>query len=192
MKKIITFSAICIIASILFASCGGSYVSITKRHYNNGYYIVYNKGRQAVSTPKEEGKVSQTKISTPVYNPINMSEQNTMGQYSEQSIKTNNTIIAASNEKVQPDAISQQDSKQTSEPKIKIIKNPLVQINRALPESVKSNGPSKGNGLSLFWVVILVILILWAFGLGFGVGGLINVLLVIALILLILWLLQIV
>ncbi|NNM94984.1 MAG: lmo0937 family membrane protein [Bacteroidia bacterium] len=54
---------------------------------------------------------------------------------------------------------------------------------------------SRGDGLSLFWLIILIILIVWAIGLlagGFGLGGLINILLVIALILLILWLLRIV
>jgi hypothetical protein len=49
------------------------------------------------------------------------------------------------------------------------------------------------DGLSVLWVVVLVLLILWAVGLwGFNLGGLINILLVIALILLILWLLQVV
>jgi hypothetical protein len=50
------------------------------------------------------------------------------------------------------------------------------------------------DGLSLFWVVILVIIILWAIGFfaGWGTGGLINLLLVVALILLILWLLRII
>ncbi|MBK6834313.1 MAG: lmo0937 family membrane protein [Bacteroidetes bacterium] len=54
---------------------------------------------------------------------------------------------------------------------------------------------SSGDGLSLLWIVILVLLILWALGLisgGFGLGGFINILLVIALILLILWLLRII
>jgi hypothetical protein len=51
------------------------------------------------------------------------------------------------------------------------------------------------GALSLIWIVILVLLILWALGLlagGWGLGGLINILLVIALILLILWLLRII
>jgi hypothetical protein len=57
---------------------------------------------------------------------------------------------------------------------------------------------STGNGdeaRSLFWIVILVLLILWALGIisgSFGLGILFNLLLLIALILLILWLLRIV
>lgn len=49
------------------------------------------------------------------------------------------------------------------------------------------------EGLSLFWIVILIILILWAIGfIGGSIGGLINLLLLVALILLILWLLRVV
>src|SRR3990167_5281695 len=52
-----------------------------------------------------------------------------------------------------------------------------------------------GDGLSLFGIIILIILILWLVGAisgGWGLGGLIHILLVIALILLILWLLRII
>ncbi|MCC6372390.1 MAG: hypothetical protein IT236_15405, partial [Bacteroidia bacterium] len=59
-----------------------------------------------------------------------------------------------------------------------------------------SIGKSEDNEeRSLFWVVVLVLVVLWALGLisgGLGLGILINLLLVIALVLLILWLLRIV
>jgi hypothetical protein len=59
----------------------------------------------------------------------------------------------------------------------------------------KSNAPATDDELSLLWIVILVLLIVWAAGLiggGWGLGGLINILLVIALVLLILWLLRVI
>jgi len=55
-----------------------------------------------------------------------------------------------------------------------------------------SSGDDK-DGLSLFWLIILVVLILWLLGFLIGdFGALIHILLVIALILLILWLLRII
>jgi hypothetical protein len=49
------------------------------------------------------------------------------------------------------------------------------------------------SDLSLLWIVIIVLIVLWALGLIAGnFGGLIHLLLVIALILLILWLLRII
>jgi hypothetical protein len=191
MKRLITFIAICIIASILFASCRSNLL-ITKRRYNNGYYVTYNNGKKAVLTPKEEEKVVQTKTSKPSYYSQDKAEQNTMSGYSDQSLIADNNVIVASNEKMQRNAISQQYTKQPLKPKIK--EDPAVQINRTLfkPKKMSSNS-HEGDGLSLFWVVILVILILWAIGLLAGsIGGLINLLLVVALVLLILWLLRIV
>jgi len=193
MKKIITFGVICIIASILFSSCRSN-ISITKRHYNKGYYVDFNNGKKVGLAPKEEEKVVQTKTSKPVYYSQDQAEQNTMGGYSGQSLIADNNVIAANNEKMQRNVISQQYTKQSLKPKIK--EEPAAQIKRTLFETKKMSSNSYvGDGLSLFWVVILVILILWALGLlagGFGLGGLINVLLVIALVLLILWLLRIV
>ena len=52
-----------------------------------------------------------------------------------------------------------------------------------------------GDVLSLFWIVILILVITWLVALltgGWGLGGFIYLLLVIALILLILWLLRII
>jgi hypothetical protein len=52
---------------------------------------------------------------------------------------------------------------------------------------------SSDDALSLLWIVILVVLLLWLLGViagGLGLGGLIHILLVIALILLILWLIR--
>jgi hypothetical protein len=53
--------------------------------------------------------------------------------------------------------------------------------------------PPVTSDLSLLWIVIIILLVLWALGLIAGnFGGLIHLLLVIALILLILWLLRII
>ncbi len=187
MKKLITFSAICIITSILFSSCSSN-LSIAKRHFNNGYYIAYSKNKQAVRTPQEE-------VREPFYSAQNKTKQNTIGEYADQSPIIGNNDIVASNEKTRHKAISERNVKQAIKHKFKTIESPDVQIKSTLFEIKKINNDSSDrDGLSLFWVVILIILVLWALGFwGFGlVSGLINLLLLIALILLILWLLRIV
>lgn len=74
-------------------------------------------------------------------------------------------------------------------------------VHQSISKITKSNFDLKNisspepreDGLSLLWIIIVVILILWALGLIGGYGGsLIHLLLVIALILLILWLLGII
>ena len=59
----------------------------------------------------------------------------------------------------------------------------------------KSTMSSSDEGHSLLWIVVVVLIILWALGIisgSFGLGVLINLLLVIAFVLLILWLLRII
>jgi hypothetical protein len=73
----------------------------------------------------------------------------------------------------------------------------LKSINQASKIKLLKPVPPRSNNaaLSLIWIVILVLIILWILGLisgGWGMGAFINVLLVIALILLILWLLRII
>ncbi len=76
------------------------------------------------------------------------------------------------------------------------IKN-IKLIKKLSLKSMKKSTPAPivGEALSLLWIVILVLVILWLLGFitgGFGLGGLIHLLLLIALILLILWLLRII
>src|ERR1035437_145647 len=120
MKKLITFSAICIVASILLSSCGSN-MSITKRHYNNGYYVSYSDGKQAVFTPKE--KEVQSKTSEALNSVQDQTEQNTKSEYSEQSPATDNNVTVASNEKAQRKAISHQRTKEALKQITKTIKN---------------------------------------------------------------------
>ena len=191
MKKLIPFSAICIIACILFTSCGSS-ISITKRHYNNGYYIAYSGGKQDDAPPKEEKRVVRTETNDPLNSLKEKAEKNTLGLYSLKSPITESNDLVASNEKIEHKSISQLKLKQALKQNSKIIELPATQIkNRFLKSKKDSFAPMVEGGLSLFWLVILVVLILWALGfLIGGFGGLLNILLVIALILFILWLLK--
>ena len=192
MKKLITLSTICIITSLLFSSCKSN-MSVTKRHYNKGYYIAHSKGKQTVTAPKEE-KVVQMKTRNTLYSVQNLPNQNIINGYSNPSPVVNNTVITASNEKNQSKVVSQKNTKQILKLKNRFITNPVVQIKHAMSETKKISSRDDGGGLSLFWIVILLLLILWAVGFLFftSIGSLIHVLLVIALVLLILWLLRII
>ena len=195
MKKLITYLSICLIAGILFSSCKSN-MSIAKRHYNKGYYVDINSNKHAVTTVKEEEKTVLSNTGKPMSFQQDKVAQNSVSMRADQYSVTEKNITLASNEKTQRNAISKENTKQTIKSKIKSITNPAAKIKNSLFGTDKSSTCSvNDDGLSVFWVVILILLILWAVGLlagGFGLGGLINVLLVIALILLILWLLRVV
>ena len=94
--------------------------------------------------------------------------------------------------KIENTSINKLDLKQT--------KNKMINPNYSLSDmkfkqQVNSSlfSPPVTSDLSLLWIVIIILLVLWALGLIAGnFGGLIHLLLVIALILLILWLLRII
>jgi uncharacterized membrane protein len=190
MKKIFTLSAICIIGSILFSACKSN-TSITKRHYRDGYYITHNKGKQAATNNEEEKNVRKN-TKKQVYNPLPGVNQNQNPAYEvENKFAIINTNVVASKEKTKTKIIS----KQPVSYKTKIIETLAAHISNKSPLQKIAVADSDRDGLSLFWIIILIILILWAVGFlagGFGLGGLIHLLLVIALVLLILWLLRII
>lgn len=193
MKKLFTFSIICILASILFASCRSN-SSVIKRHYNKGYYFAHSKSKPTVAVAKEE-KIAKINIKKPLYNVQNETKQTTLVGTSNQNPITSNGVITASNKKTQQKRIVPQNIKQTLKFKNLTIDQSVKQINTSLKEKIKfiKHNSEDHDGLSLFWIVILVLLILWALGFSLGaLGGLIHIVLVIALIFLILWLLGIV
>lgn len=194
MKKHHGFSAIIIITCILFSSCGSN-MSIIKRHYNNGYYMAFSEYKQTSHTSKDEEKVVQTKTQEPLNSIQFKAERNIKNGDFGQNIMPNNNDVPAINAQMQGKVISPQSIRQTIKQKTTFIKNRVAQIKHVLNETKKIKKNSvEGEGLSLFWIVILVILVLWALGFagGFLLGGLINLLLVIALIGLILWLFRVV
>ena len=193
MKKLITLSTICIMAGILLTSCKSN-MSIAKRHYTNGYYIAHSKSKQTASSSKEENKVVQVKIKKPIYSVFPLTTQSVPSLCVNSTTTANNTTLVASNEKKTTKAISHAVTFKSIKHKAVITTNSVMQI-KNMPETKKMVSDGGRDGLSLFWLIILIILILWAVGFlagGFGLGGLINLLLLVALILLILWLLRIV
>lgn len=179
MKKLIVFGTMCIVACVLFSSCS-SRLSIVKRHYNNGYYVERSNKRDVPFVKQE--RVAKAK--TPFYaEQAPVVQNNKVNQIPVATNVTNN----AGNTR---NSFNQTSSPQkVNAPVITEIPAPQIISSVSAVNNVKDN---EGRGLSLFWIVILILVIIWAFGLGFEAGWLINLLLVVALILLILWLLRIV
>ena len=100
--------------------------------------------------------------------------------------------VFASNENIQPHKNKIQKKEASTAPGFISEKKPAQVFGVPDLKKFVNSQQTERDGLSLFWIIILVILILWALGFGFGVGDIIHVLLVIALVLLILWLLRIV
>ena len=184
MKAKLTYILACFAAIWLLASCN-SRNTLMKRHYMKGYYLERSTAKHiAPAQARVAAKapvITQHKRIAPVTNePIALAEAQAASAPKQASASKANVKKSARLQKrpavyslvpVLPN-IRLSDSKQAL--------NPVVRDD---------------DGLSLFWAVILVIVILWAIGFltgGFGLGNLIHLLLVVALILLILWLLRII
>jgi hypothetical protein len=198
MKNLIKFCAALITASVLFSSCESNF-SITKRHYNKGYYIDYTKSNKAI-TSKADNNISQNPTMVSVNTGQNVVKQDAVPVNSVQSIVEKNAIAVTSIKKALPKVGLRPVATQNLPVKTEANESSFLGNN-----STRYNSPEKATNitdgdhgerraLSLLWLVIVIVLILWLIGLlagGFGLGGFINLLLLVALILLILWLLRI-
>lgn len=192
MKKTHASVFILAFAGFLLSSCEStSNMSITKRHYRNGYYL------ERTNPNIQMQKMQQTRVLP-----------------GERNIKPSNELkLTSGQNRIQPT----KNNPETPLGQIKKVKTSIYTIDNAGKTINEINTPAKGirenksifnknkiathkihdgeesNGLGgLLWIIIIVLVILWALSYplgGFGVGGLIYLLLVIALILLILRLL---
>lgn len=186
MKKSLLITTLCILTGIFLSSCG-THMSMTKRHYNKGYYIAHSSDKQ-LSSKTQEKKAAITKPTQSLYTMHTVTDESTLNGYT----PANGKITASIKTPVVP--VLHQPAKQILKKRITVREFPAIQQPAAQIKKPAGGGESHHH-LSLFWLVILIILILWAVGFlagGWGLGGLINLLLLIALILLILWLLRIV
>jgi hypothetical protein len=194
MKNIFTTCLLCIIICILYSSCSSD-ITIVKRHYTKGYYIEVANHSGTVTRSKTGINTLESKQIPPInsllytasppadwllnQNPLGYGNGNASIKKKMPVNKTTHLPITV----VQVQKLSLNDAPDFQE------EQSLIQA------SEYHGGGGERAALSLLWIVILVILILWLLGIlsgGFGLGGLINVLLVVALILLILWLLRII
>jgi len=201
MKKLFIPLTLIALAGILFSSCSNSSkLAFNKRHYRSGVFVDAADKNRTINLPAAV-------IPVPARNPIS-------GIPSTENSTAVNTPIVASQKSVKAQKFTAYQKIQvsndafinaTASTKNIFIPNSWA-INNADKNFLSANeqilsesngmggGASERDALSLLWIVIVVILILWLIGIiagGFGLGGLINLLLVIALILLVLWLLRV-
>ena len=191
MKKKYNHQIIFIFSVLLFSSCGTTF-NVTKRHYNTGYYISSSKSTSPQHNTNNETKSTQT-ISNSI-NP-NHEEPAPYRKTNSDAIGTNDNIVKNVNENSTAKPVHKLLFNKNSTQNLKqqtTTSSPIAKINNLFPHPKMTSSERSEGGLSLFWIIILILLILWIVGFTASVGALINLLLLIALILLILWLLRIV
>jgi hypothetical protein len=184
MKNQNLFVALSLIGVVLISSCNTN-LSIVKRKSNKGFYVSLNhqKNKNADTEKQEKGITKTTESSI---NKLEFIDEEILAQSNDDL-----NILPAS---TQP---NQKHSIERTIPKVKTnkVQQNASEIKQIFKKENKRVLRPESGGLSLLWLVIVIILILWLFGFlagGWGMGGMINLLLLVALILLILWLLRII
>lgn len=185
--------------ALIVSSCGSqSGISVTKRHYRNGYNVELGKGRAAetagITRKSEKTAATKSEIILPESEvtpaPVTNDPANVSAELAKQSILANAENTSTSEIKTatadKPEIKSKKTNKLFSEgtPSLrKVIRNSGVK------EMIRSNSnttsASADGGGGLLWTIIAILLVLWLIGLltGTTLGGLIYILLVVALVL---------
>jgi Flp pilus assembly protein TadB len=184
MKTILTTLSItvCFVLSTILSSC-----SVIKRHYMNGYYISHNSGKQ--TDVKTQDQISNKEEANPSLNTVqNLPERDHSAVHMKDEILTENSSVKNVATKKATRAMPHKRYISyivTSEDE----NAGLAQLKKTSMDSVA------GDALSLFWIIILLLLILWLVAIlsgGWGLGGFVHIILIVALVLLILWLFRII
>ena len=208
MKKTLSFAPLCLVMTLFLASCGSS-LTVQKRQHNRGYHVAFNKNPRGAAKHQETELATEKSIRPEIVQEPT-AELPAKGLKEIQEL----TAIPAERELVAQESKATKTQKSTTQPVEKpkahtkrtplksMLETPFDQMRetaakvRELKESVSkdqsANASAARDGLSLFWIVILILLILWALGVIGSWGSFVYILLVVALILLILWLLQVV
>jgi hypothetical protein len=175
------------VAGILFSSCNSNY-SITKRRYNKGYYV-HHTGKQAEPGTKDKPDFAKQQTPEKIYiQAVTKSVDVTSNDQSKNHLVATGKGKQAS--KLSPAKLNTLNSVKHTLPAEFTMRHQV----KALKQLAKrASGDAGDDALSLLWIVVVVLLILWLIGFLLDIGGpAIHLLAVIALILLILWLLRII
>jgi len=187
MKKLIQLLAVLLLAGFVLPSCNSS-LGITKRRYTKGYFVQHNSGKHLLKKHNEVLVTKDKTISSP-------DEEFRATEFIKSSTETEPVIdkkgvITAAAPKAH--TFTREEKKVQRDQAVDLaVKHPVKAIKK-VGDLVKQDSGDKA--LSLLWVVIVVILIVYLLGLLLdwaGGGAWIHVLGIIALVLLILWLLRI-
>lgn len=205
MKNTIKLLVAVLLIACGLPSCGNTLV---KRQHGPGYYI--NKNPRI---PNAESERNDNKHIKPRTTNAENSHLESEPPSDEQPM-----LVRPANEEVIQSEINDQPTVTSEETALKTVRLTTVandELKPAKPSLVEwasktrlakkmnlkastkqsNSARNSDDGLSLFGIIILILIVLWLVGAisgGWGLGGLIHILLVLALILLILWLLRII
>jgi hypothetical protein len=180
-KHLFTFAIV--VSAIFLSSC-----SMVKRHYTNGYYVSHSSNE---ITNKVQEPVVDKKTAPALYTVQNT--PNNVVNLKPISLAENGSISASNKQTISKNAPVVMHKKHLgyNAPKIMQTKEnaKILSAKKPNPDTVVV------DALSLFWIVILILLILWLVAIltgGWGLGLFVHAILLVALILLILWLLRVI
>lgn len=184
MKKIKLLSLAVFCGGLFFTSCSSN-LTIVKRHYKPGYYVSTGKTRAQTAQPENLAARQEA--------PPAVSPDSVTGSSMQSSAEITANPVRVSPVKGLHKTVPHL-KKSSSAPKLHTLQpaHNLKAFHKKAAFKKTERTASDSEGLSLLWIVILLVLILWALGYAGGVGSLINLLLLVALILLILWLLRVI
>jgi hypothetical protein len=200
-KTIISLNIVCIIC-LLLSSCSTSYM--TKRHYMKGFYVEHKKHNNAPAVAQNNQKPAPALEQKNIQLPVNSNEPELMsGAVAQNDAVIENSSVSPETPGIADDEPALAKSKPGKKGKFASAfktagKNFFISPFNVKATAEKIGGPEGGliaATLSLFWIVIVVLLVLYLIGIafeGFGIGPLFHLMAVIILVLLILWLLGIV
>jgi len=194
MNKNLFYLSLILVASILFSSCQ---TTMIKRHYRKGYYVEHKKHNQESGAAKKESNENSEAL-TLKSPPALPSIKSELPSAEEQTNEEEPTLGSGTKSKKSVTKNIKERSAYNSDEKEKKAGFLRVKTNKARAVAEKIVGPEGGllaATLSLFWIIIVVLLVVYLIGIvfeGFGIGGLFHLMALIILILLILWLLGIV
>jgi Family of unknown function (DUF5670) len=203
MKNTFTLLVAVLIIACSLPSCG---VTLVKRQHGPGYYV--NKNPRFPTAESERNDNRHIKPTTTKSENKTIEEEELFkddeatlilpSTESEIPATTNNQSANASNETVLKTVRDNDEIKPVKPSLFEWVSNTRLSPKMDVGSADKQSNAAARNsedGLSLFGIIILILLILWLVGAisgGWGLGGFIHILLIIALILLILWLLRII
>lgn len=190
MKKILQGLALLTILSLGFISCKTA--SVMKRHYNKGYYVSKKHKHGEIKTTEQTARKESTVSLDPA--PGEKLVKITAPEFKQDVIMKdempvkNTSTDPITNNKEKDKAIANAFGG-------KDLFKGITSMPRSLRSGLVGQDDVARDALSLLWIVIVVLLIVYIVGLLldlFGIGPIFHILGAIVLVLLILWLLRII
>ncbi|MBA2612170.1 MAG: hypothetical protein H0U95_09375 [Bacteroidetes bacterium] len=196
MKNLLRIIILTIITSFIFSSCGKQ-MSITKRKYNKGYYVSHSHKRGDVKSQPATASVKNNSTEQ-----LQAAAKKTEGENINLKKQDASVVTAEASKPVASGINSTDVRKEKTSSNVLAKKFMLKKLEQVTPSKLftqevkkRLSASSDSEALSLIWIIILVVLILYLIGFlfdGYGLGGAFHLLAVIFLVLLILWLLRVI